>query len=163
MTMLSPIHFPQFFRYQEINNSAVLAGQVNFSTSLNIQGMTNNYDFNSIFNDAVTITGNQHITGKKIFSANLKVKHNLSIVGNTTLSGLLNGVNITLLNMTVMDNWSNQTITGLKRFTKQVTFEKNLKIGGLIGGVNLTDFVTINGTDSIFGKLRFYHRTILNF
>ncbi len=124
--------------------------------------MTNNYDLNSIFNDAVTITGNQHITAKKIFSANLKVKHNLSIAGNITLSGLLNGVNITLLNMTVMDNRSNQTITGLKRF-QQVTFEKDLKIGGLIGGVNLTDFVTINGTDSIFGKLRFYHRTIPNF
>ena len=79
---------------------------------------------------------------------NLKAK-------NIDISGTVNGVDLSLLVEKALYVDKDQVIRGHKTFAENVVFENDIRVGGQVDGVNISDAVLLNSEQVIFGRKEF--------
>ena len=79
---------------------------------------------------------------------NLKAK-------NIIISGTVNGVDLSLLAEKALYVDKDQVIRGNKTFAENAVFEDNIRVGGQVDGVNISDAVFLNSEQVIYGRKEF--------
>ena len=113
---------------QVISSSRIEFDDFHFNDSLMINGTINGIHVST---DLLRLNINEELTGDKTFAANLNV-------GNCNLSGVLDGVNLTLLNKDSMLKGTNQIISGVKTFERPVYAASDLVVNGLIKEIDIS-------------------------
>ena len=110
----------------------------NDSTTFNRLSVNGNVDGVNLSRDGLLTNQNHSLTGQKTFYNGINIEK--LYVKNMTVSGLIDGVNLTALKEDLLTKYSDDIIvTGTKVFENHVSFAGNVTILGLIDGVNISD------------------------
>lgn len=103
--------------------------------NLILSSTINNIDLNALLMDAVFKSRSQTIGGRKIFTKDVISQGPLLTTADVQVKGLVNGVNVTYLNQTLVTKHGNQQISGVKKFTHpgEILFKNDVTVGGRIG------------------------------
>eukprot|EP00794_Sanderia_malayensis_P020480 gene20480-22496_t len=118
---------------------------------LNVEGKgkVNDVIVSKLAEDAIVKNVPQDIQGKKIFSS-------MEVKGNVTVSGEVDGVNLSKLSQSLLRIDRYQEIPGSVIFNGEVELEQSLSVEGLINKHNFgrifEDAVMVDGTQNITGK-----------
>jgi len=145
----------------KLNSDQIITGKYTFGHvqidgNLSVAGKINSIDLVEFDSAAVHTSGDEIITGHKVFG-------NVT-VSNVNITGLFNGVNITLLFEDTLKKTGYQEVCQRKTFTKSVTTlsnttVNNILVKNLVNGVNITkldtEAVKLDGTDVLRGNYTF--------
>ncbi|XP_065649576.1 uncharacterized protein LOC100199482 isoform X2 [Hydra vulgaris] len=109
------------------------------------------------FNDAVLISENANIIGKKTLG-NMKSKY---LVSNLTfVNGYVDGTNISNLKINSWRKSTNQNITGCFTF-KKLSVTGNLTVNGKINDISIDNLMTTNTEQTVTGSKSFYNEFVV--
>ncbi|XP_072171119.1 uncharacterized protein [Diadema setosum] len=144
--------------------AVTVTGNWVFSDDLSLGGTlstTGNIDGISLDN-AVTLSEEQTITGPISMAAGLSASTSISVTGDVSLSGLLNGVDVAAIDADTLKCSGVQTVTGKKTFDT-LTVQDNLVITGTIDDVDVSyvndNAVFVTGNQNIAGVKTFQAAT----
>ena len=123
---------------------------VKFQDSIQVKGLVNNRDWHSVTKDAVLKHNLQNITGYKVFKEKLYVTNGAFVDGEGVTTGLINQVNISLLDLNTLKTQADQVITGKKKWRKNVIFRSEVNVA-TICDKDTKDYITVKGNQTIKG------------
>eukprot|EP00794_Sanderia_malayensis_P006818 gene6818-7587_t len=136
---------------QVVNGVNSFSDGIHFKKDVNVGGKINGID---IATGLVKREGNEIITGEKVFQGPLGVR-NLTVHA-MLVDGLVDGINITEFDKTVLKQYGSQIISGHVTFTKGFDVAGNLQANGNINGINLTHLslnsLRLRGNQTVTGK-----------
>jgi hypothetical protein len=119
---------------QVVTQHWTFINETNFHKDLHVDGTI---DGINLTRDALLTNQNHSFLDSVSFKNNIHVKE--LIAGNMTVSGLIDGVNLTALKEDLVTLSDDIIIKGKKIFENHVSFAGNWTILGLIDGVNISD------------------------
>ena len=144
---------------QTITGQKEFIDGVSFRSNVNSSGLLNGL---RIPDDLVLVEGDDEISAHKIFNGSLFVGK--LVVDKMTVAGLIDGVNVTTLNRTVIKKVGNQVIPGDVTFERGLTVAENLVSSGNINGINLKELdenaMKITGDQIVTGKKVLYRISV---
>ena len=136
---------------QTITGQKEFIDGVSVRSDINISGLLNGL---RIPDDLVLVEGDEEISAHKIFNGSLSLGK--LAVDKMTVAGLIDGVNVTTLNRTIIKKVGNQVIPGDVTFEKGLTVVESLVSSGNINGINLKELdenaMKITGDQIVTGK-----------
>lgn len=146
---------------QTITGKKEFINGLSFGSNVNISGLLNGL---KIPDDLVLVEADEEVSAHKIFKGILSVEK--LAVDKMTVAGLIDGVNVTTLNRTIIKKVGNQVIPGDVTFKKGLTVRDNLVSGGNINGIDLKELdanaMKITGDQIVTGK-KVIHRIFCRF
>ena len=138
------------FRNVVLRGDKTFASEATFQRSLSVKGTVNNHNWDSVTKDAVLNGKRQAIHGPTLFKGTLSVTNDVLVEGDGVTTGLINNVNISLLNSRTLKTDSNQIVTGKKVFKENVSIRSGATVEK-IHGKKTKNFVMIDGNQTIEG------------
>ena len=127
----------------------IINRQNKIDATLKKQG-SNLDQFEELAKRALKKTTNQTITGSLTFIGNATARNIKTEAVNVT--GLVNGVDLSMLAQEALYVDRDQTIYGSKTFIETVEIDGNMTVKGLVDGMNTSDIVTLTTNQTIYGK-----------
>ena len=126
-----------------LQGEKIFIGPATIKGNVSVSGFINLLNLTDFVDDAVTLDGEQNITGHKHFRKRCTITSNLYMAGNLFVNEKVNNVNVSELGHDIMDKNGKQTITGKKMFTKPVVAKAEVQLRKLISGIKVPqDIVT---------------------
>ena len=140
-----------------VKDDQLITGNYTFVEELKIERnlrakLINGVDLSDFYEKAVLLDVAQNITGFKQFTSNLKFKEDLKMADGTTM----NCIDVSELSNSILSRTKDQIISATLRFQSNITFQNDLRVDGLINGINISsDVVHLSREQIISGEKTF--------
>ena len=142
-----------YHRHTVVRGAKIFLAAVKMQDSIRFKGSINNKDWDSIITNAVFNHSLQNITGHTEFEQKLYVIHDVLVGNGGVTTGLINHVNISLLNRNTLKTHSNQVVRGKKKINMNTILRSGMTATSICGK-KTKDYITIEGSQTIQGKCR---------
>ena len=140
-----------------VKDDQLVPGNYTFVEELKIEKnwiakLINGVDLSEFYKKAVMLDIAQNITGFKQFKSNVKIKEDLNMADGTTI----NYIDVSQLSKSILSRTKDQIISATIRFLSNAIFQSDLRVDGLINGINISsDVVYLSREQIISGEKTF--------
>ena len=146
-----------------INGKKTFMQNVDVHRNVNFKDWVNSLNITNLFTDVMSKSKDQVITGRKVFASEEGIRVTGGLVaGDIGVGGLIDGVNITALDIQAVKLSGDQDLYGEYIFLNRTNFNDGIQVNGLLNGINISSDVMLTRGDQKITGTKSFNELVVN-